>query len=138
MTTDSPMTLGVVGLGRMGAQHRRRLMADGHSTVVHDINPAAVADPGRRGGDRCRVAREPRGGAAGPASRLGHGSRRPDHGVDHRRVADVLAAGDTIIDGGNTHYTDDLRPGRPLGELGIHHIDCGTSGGVWGPSAATA
>ncbi len=43
MTTDSPMTLGVVGLGRMGANIARRLMADGHSTVVHDINPAAVA-----------------------------------------------------------------------------------------------
>jgi 6-phosphogluconate dehydrogenase len=132
MTTDSPMTLGLVGLGRMGANIARRLMADGHSTVVHDIDPAAVATlvaDGAIGADSLAelAASLPVPRAVWvmvPAGRITEATIAA--------LAEVLAPGDTIIDGGNTHYTDDLRHAAALGEKGIHHIDCGTSGGVWG------
>jgi 6-phosphogluconate dehydrogenase len=132
MTTDSPMTLGIVGLGRMGANIARRLMADGHSTVVHDIDPAAVATlvaDGAIGADSLAelAASLPVPRAVWvmvPAGRITEATIAA--------LAEVLAPGDTIIDGGNTHYTDDLRHAAVLGEKGIHHIDCGTSGGVWG------
>jgi len=132
MTTDTPMTLGVVGLGRMGANIARRLMRDGHSAVVHDINPAAVAAlaaEGAIGVDSLAAlaARLPAPRAVWvmvPAGRITESTIAA--------VAEVLEAGDTILDGGNTHYTDDLRHAAALREKGIHHIDCGTSGGVWG------
>ena len=132
MTTDSPMTLGVVGLGRMGANIARRLMADGHSTVVHDIDPAAVATLAAEGAIGADSLAElaaslpvPRAvWVMVPAGRITEATIAA--------VAEVLEPGDTIIDGGNTHYTDDLRHAAALGEKGIHHIDCGTSGGVWG------
>jgi 6-phosphogluconate dehydrogenase len=132
MTTQRPLTLGVVGLGRMGANIARRLMADGHATVVHDINPDAVA---------ALVA----GGAVGAGSLADLAAALPAPRavwvmVPAGRIteetiaalADVLDPGDTIIDGGNTHYTDDLRHSAALRERGIHHVDVGTSGGVWG------
>ncbi len=132
MSTDSPMTLGVVGLGRMGANIARRLMADGHSTVVHDINPDAVATlaaEGATGADTLAAL-----AASLPAPRavwvMVPAGRITESTI--AALAEVLEAGDTIIDGGNTHYTDDLRHAADLREAGIHHIDCGTSGGVWG------
>jgi 6-phosphogluconate dehydrogenase len=132
MTTDSPMTLGVVGLGRMGANIARRLMADGHSAVVNDIDPATVAAlvaEGAVGVDSLAAlaVRLPVPRAVWvmvPAGRITESTISA--------LAEVLEPGDTIIDGGNTHYTDDLRHAAALREKGIHHIDCGTSGGVWG------
>ncbi len=132
MMTDSPMTIGVVGLGRMGANIARRLMADGHSTVVHDINPEAVATLEAEGaiGAHSLAALA----VALPAPRavwvMVPAGRITESTIG--ALAEVLEPGDTIIDGGNTHYTDDLRHAAALRERGIHHIDCGTSGGVWG------
>jgi len=132
MATPTPMTIGVVGLGRMGANIARRLMADGHRAVVHDIDPDAVA----------ALVAEGAVGAATPADLAGAlpapravwimvpAGRITDETI--AAVADVLAPGDTIIDGGNTHYTADLRHAAALRARGIHHVDCGTSGGVWG------
>jgi 6-phosphogluconate dehydrogenase len=132
MTTDSPMALGVVGLGRMGANIVRRLMADGHSTVVHDINPDAVATlaaEGATGAESLAAL-----AVALPAPRavwvMVPAGRITESTI--AALAEVLEPGDTIIDGGNTHYTDDLRHAAALRGRGIHHIDCGTSGGVWG------
>jgi 6-phosphogluconate dehydrogenase len=132
MTTESPMTLGVVGLGRMGANIARRLMADGHSTVVHDINPDAVATlaaEGAIGADSLAAL-----AASLPAPRsvwvMVPAGRITESTI--AALGEVLEAGDTIIDGGNTHYTDDLRNAAALRAKGIHHVDCGTSGGVWG------
>jgi 6-phosphogluconate dehydrogenase len=132
MTTQTPMTLGVIGLGRMGANIVRRLMADGHTTVVHDINPVAVAElagEGAIGADSLAdlAAKLPAPRAVWimvPAGRITEATIAA--------VAEVLEHGDTIIDGGNTHYTDDLRHASALRERGIHHVDVGTSGGVWG------
>ncbi len=132
MTTEAPMALGVVGLGRMGANIARRLMADGHSTVVHDINAQAVATlaaEGATGADSLTAL-----AAALPAPRavwvMVPAGRITEATI--AALAEVLEAGDTIIDGGNTHYTDDLRHAAALRDRGIHHIDCGTSGGVFG------
>ncbi len=132
MPTSSPMSLGVVGLGRMGANITRRLMADGHTTVVHDISPDAVealADDGAIGADSLAdlAAALPAPRAVWvmvPAGRI--------TAATIAVVAEVLEPGDTIIDGGNTHYTDDLRHAAALREKGIHHVDVGTSGGIWG------
>jgi 6-phosphogluconate dehydrogenase len=132
MSTDQPMTLGVVGLGRMGANIARRLMAHGHHAVVHDIDPAAVAAlvaEGASGADSLTdlAARLPAPRAVWimvPAGRI--------TSATIAAVTEVLQPGDTIIDGGNTHYTEDLRHAAALRRLGIHHVDVGTSGGIWG------
>ena len=132
MTTSTPMTLGVVGLGRMGANIVRRLMADGHAVVVYDINPDAVAElvgESAIGADSlvelASLLPAPRAvWIMVPAGRITQATIAA--------VAEVLEPGDTIVDGGNTHYTDDLRSAAALRERGIHHVDVGTSGGVWG------
>ncbi len=132
MATDTPMQLGMVGLGRMGANIVRRLMRDGHSCVGYDVSPDAV---------RALAA----DGADGAASLEDFVSQlRPPRAVwvmvpageiTDRTIAELAAAmepGDVIIDGGNTHYHDDIRHAAQCRERGIHHVDCGTSGGVWG------
>jgi 6-phosphogluconate dehydrogenase len=132
MTQHKPMTLGVVGLGRMGANIVRRLMADGHTAVVHDIDPTAVAALVSEGavgvdslGDLAAKLATPRAvWVMVPAGRITQATIAA--------VAEELEPGDTIIDGGNTHYTDDQRHAAALRERGIHHVDVGTSGGVWG------
>jgi 6-phosphogluconate dehydrogenase len=130
--TKTPMQLGMVGLGRMGAGLVRRLMRDGHSCVGYDVSPdavKAVVASGATGADSLRdfasKLRKPRTAwvmvPAGPITDETIGS-----------LADVLEPGDTIVDGGNTYYHDDLRHAAALREKGIHHVDVGTSGGVWG------
>jgi 6-phosphogluconate dehydrogenase len=132
MATDSPMQLGMVGLGRMGANIVRRLMKDGHSAVVFDVSPDAVA------------ALEAEG-ATGSTDLSDFVSKldRPRNvwimvpaGVVTDSVftalADLLEPGDTIIDGGNSYYRDDIRHSTTLKEKGVSVVDCGTSGGVWG------
>ena len=132
MATDTPMQLGMVGLGRMGAGIVRRLMRDGHRCVGYDIHPDAVkaleAD-GATGSSSLEefVAKLEKPRAAWvmvPAGDI------TDKTI--AALAEVLEPGDTIIDGGNTHYVDDIRHANALREKGIHHVDVGTSGGVWG------
>jgi 6-phosphogluconate dehydrogenase len=132
MTTDRPMGLGVVGLGRMGSNIARRLMRDGHRCVVSDLDPAAVE----------RLTAE---GAVGSPSMeelaaaldpprvvwlMVPAGEPTDEAV--RASADHLQPGDIVIDGGNTHYRDDVRRASELRERGIRYVDCGTSGGVFG------
>ena len=132
MATETPMQLGMVGLGRMGAGLVRRLMNDGHSCVVYDVSPEAVkaleAD-GAVGASSLEefVAKLEKPRAAWvmvPAGDI------TDKTI--ASLAEVFEPGDTIIDGGNTYYHDDLRHAAALKEKGIHHVDVGTSGGVWG------
>ncbi len=132
MATDTPMQLGMVGLGRMGAGIVRRLMRDGHRCVGYDLNAEtvdALAADGAVGAhslqDFAAALDKPRAvWIMVPAGDI------TDRTI--KAVADVLEPGDVIIDGGNTQYRDDMRHAAELRERGIHHVDCGTSGGVWG------
>jgi len=132
MTTDNPMQLGMVGLGRMGANIVRRLMRDGHDCVVYDVNPDAVkaleAD-GATGAssmaDFVEKLTAPRAAwIMVPAGDI--------TGKTIDELAGLMEPGDTIIDGGNSYYRDDIARAATLAGQGIHHVDCGTSGGVWG------
>jgi len=126
------MELGMVGLGRMGANMARRLMRDGHRCVVYDVNANAVS----------ALAAE---GAEGASSLEGLASKLsaprsvwvmvPAGEITEKTVEDVAAvldSGDAIIDGGNSYYRDDIRRAAKVGEQGIDYVDCGTSGGVFG------
>jgi len=132
MPTDRPMQLGMVGLGRMGAGIVRRLMADGHRCVGCDLSADAVkaveADGMTGSGTLEEFAsklEKPRTAwVMVPAGDI------TDRTI--KAVSEVFEPGDVIIDGGNTHYLDDIRHATELRENGIHHVDCGTSGGVWG------
>ena len=132
MTTETPTQLGMVGLGRMGAGIVRRLLRDGHECVGYNRTPEAVA----------ALATEGMVGASSLedfASKLSAPRAAwvmvPAGGVTEQVIsglAEVLEPGDVIIDGGNSHYHDDIRHAAMLREKGIHHVDVGTSGGVWG------
>ncbi|MEW6323433.1 MAG: phosphogluconate dehydrogenase (NAD(+)-dependent, decarboxylating) [Acidobacteriota bacterium] len=125
------MQLGMIGLGRMGANMARRLMAGGHQVVAFDRSADAVAEVARHG-------------ATGAASASDLAARLSvpravwlmvPAGVVDAALADLsphLAAGDVVVDGGNTRYTDDGPRARALAARGIEYVDVGTSGGVWG------
>jgi 6-phosphogluconate dehydrogenase len=132
MTSANPMQLGMIGLGRMGAGLVGRLMRDGHRCVVYDVNPAAV------------TALE-KDGAAGAGSLEEFVAKLeapravwvmvPAGDITAQTIDDLAAhleAGDTIIDGGNSYYRDDIHRAADLAERGIHFVDVGTSGGIWG------
>ena len=131
MPTDTPMQLGMIGLGRMGANLVRRLMRDGHRCVAYDVNPDAVkslAAEGAIGADSLAdfVAKLDKPRAIWimvPAGIVEQtlGQLRP-----------LLEAGDMVIDGGNSYYRDDITRAKDLKRDGIHFVDVGTSGGVWG------
>ena len=132
MATDAPMQLGMVGLGRMGAGIVRRLIRDGHRCVGYDLSPqavAAVAADGAVGSDSLEdfAAKLDKPRTVWVMVPAGEITNRTI-----QAVAEVLEPGDVIIDGGNTHYHDDIRQAAALGARGIHHVDCGTSGGVYG------
>jgi len=126
------MQLGLIGLGRMGGNMARRLMTGGHQVVAYDRNPDAVQEIAR-------------GGAAGSSSLADLVARlTPPRAVwlmipvgdpteqTVTALAEQLQSGDTIIDGGNSHFKDDVRRAALLSPRGIHYLDVGTSGGVWG------
>jgi 6-phosphogluconate dehydrogenase len=131
MTTDRPMQLGMVGLGRMGSNLVRRLMRDGHQCVVYDLDGEAVRE----------LAGE---GAVGAASLEDFVAK-----LDKPRavwlmlpaavvqptldeLVPLLEPDDTVIDGGNSFYRVDIARAKRLAEQQLHYVDCGTSGGVWG------
>jgi 6-phosphogluconate dehydrogenase len=125
------MQLGLIGLGRMGANMGRRLMRAGHHCVVHDVNADVVA----------RLAGEGAIGARSLADLVGRLERPrsvwlmvPAAIVEPTvtALATLLEPGDVVIDGGNSHYRDGIRRAGQLASLGIHFVDVGTSGGIWG------
>jgi len=132
MATDQPMHVGIVGLGRMGSNIALRLMRDGHTCVGYDLAPdsvAALVDNGATGaGSLDELV------AALPAPRTVW-LMLPAGEITERaltEVAQLLEPGDAVVDGGNTHYVDDLARGDALEPLGIHYVDVGVSGGVFG------
>ena len=130
--TDNPMQLGMVGLGRMGSNIVRRLMADGHRCVGYDVSADAVAALEADGAGGATTIEEFVAKLEQPRAVW---VMVPAGDITDKTItmlADALDSGDVIIDGGNTHYHDDIRHANALREKGIHHIDCGTSGGVWG------
>ncbi|HEY3766927.1 MAG TPA: decarboxylating 6-phosphogluconate dehydrogenase [Gaiellales bacterium] len=125
------MQLGMIGLGRMGANLTRRLMRDGHEMVVWNRDPAPTA----------ALAAEGAVGAESPGDLVAKLARpravwvmvpAAVTGQVVRDVAALLDEGDTIIDGGNSYYRDDIARAGELAAKGIHHVDVGTSGGVFG------
>jgi len=125
------MQIGMIGLGRMGANMVRRLLRGGHQCVVNDRNPEAVKaleDEGAAGGASLdgfiAKLKPPR------AIWLMIPAALVDTMLD--QLLTVVEAGDIIIDGGNSYYIDDIRRARELKAKGIHYVDVGTSGGVWG------
>jgi 6-phosphogluconate dehydrogenase len=130
MTTRS-MQVGMVGLGRMGANLSRRLMAHGHRCVVHDVDPGAVAALSAEGATGADSLHELVAMLEPPRVvwlMLPAGNVR----TAVQELSDLLDAGDVVVDGGNSYYRDDLIHASLLGAHGVELVDCGTSGGVWG------
>jgi len=125
------MQLGMIGLGRMGANMVRRLIRGGHECVVFDMSAAAVAE----------LTKEKAIGT-GSLAEFARTLNKPrvvwlmvPAGVVDNSIADLLPhleSGDILIDGGNSYYIDDIRRAKELKPRGIHYVDVGTSGGVWG------
>jgi 6-phosphogluconate dehydrogenase len=125
------MQLGMIGLGRMGANLVRRLMRDGHECVVYDLDPASVRELEREGATGADSLADfvakldfPRAAwVMVPAAFAG---------ATIDELADLMDAGDIVIDGGNSYYRDDVDRAKALAPRGIHYVDVGTSGGVFG------
>jgi 6-phosphogluconate dehydrogenase len=131
VATNKPMQLGMVGLGRMGANLVNRVVRDGHNCVVYDVNAQTVKSLASN-----RV--------QGASSLQDLVSKMPaprtiwlmlpaaivQQSLDE--LVGYLSANDVVIDGGNSYYQDDIVRASALKEKGIHYVDCGTSGGVWG------
>ena len=126
------MQIGVIGLGRMGGNISRRLIQNGHEVVVYDHDPKAIAPitkDGAKGADDLKklVAqlRPPR-----PVWVMLPAGKITEDTI--LQLGKLLDAGDIVLDGGNTFWKDDIRRAKMLKERNIHHVDVGTSGGVWG------
>ena len=125
------MQLGMIGLGRMGANMVRRLLRGGHACVVRDVSKEAVLAMAREGATGstslddfvAKIARPRAVWLMIPAALV-------DATLDE--LAERLDAGDIVIDGGNSWYKDDIARAKRLAAKGIHYLDCGVSGGVWG------
>ena len=125
------MQLGMIGLGRMGANMVRRLMRGGHECVVYDAFPAAIATLAAEGAIGSSTLDEFIGKLTAPkAVWLMVPAGVVDATLD--QLVPKLKAGDIVIDGGNSYYIDDLRRAAALRTKGIHYVDAGVSGGVWG------
>jgi 6-phosphogluconate dehydrogenase len=126
------MQIGMIGLGRMGGNMVRRLLRGGHECVVHDLNPNAVAELVAEGSTGSGTLDELVSRLRPPrAVWLVVPAGAPTEGMVSA-LAERLEKDDVIVDGGNSHFKDDARRAGALAEKGIHYVDAGTSGGVWG------
>lgn len=126
------MRLGMVGLGRMGANMTRRLLRGGHEVVVSDLSAEAVKQLAAEGA----IASVSLDDFVSKLSKPGVAWLMVPAGAPTEQTVQTLAqrmrAGDILIDGGNSYFKDDIRRARQLKDKGIHYVDVGTSGGVWG------
>lgn len=122
----------MVGLGKMGANMARRLLRGGHRVVAHDRSEQAVDALEQEGAAGARSLAALIAALPGPRAvwLMVPAGEATQHTID--ALAPLLAAGDIVIDGGNSNYRDSLARGRLLAGRGLHFFDCGTSGGVWG------
>jgi len=126
------MQIAMVGLGRMGGNMARRLLRDGHECLVYDRDPEAVAQLVAEGAVGAAGMRELAERLSPPRSAW---IMVPSGAITEAAVmelAEYFAAGDIIVDGGNSYYKDDVRRAKKLAEAGIRYLDAGTSGGIWG------
>ncbi len=126
------MQLGIVGLGRMGANMARRLMRDGHRIVAYDVNAEAVSGLAGEGAEGAASLADLAAKLSAPRSVW---VMVPAGEITEKTIEDVAAVlepGDAIVDGGNSYYRDDIRRAEALRGRGIDFVDCGTSGGVFG------
>ena len=125
------MQLGMIGLGRMGASMVRRLMHAGHNCVVYDVHPGAVKQLQKDGAAATSSLEDFVSQLAQPRVVW---MMVPAAAVEGtiKSLANLLSKQDILIDGGNSHYIDDIRRTKDLLSKGIHYVDAGTSGGVWG------
>jgi len=125
------MQLGMIGLGRMGANMVRRLMKAGHKCVVYDVTPAAVDGLAKEGATGAKSLEDFVAKLDGPrAIWLMVPAAYVDSTIE--KLVPLLAKGDILIDGGNSYYRDDVDRAKNLQPKGIHYMDVGTSGGVYG------
>ena len=126
------MQLGIIGLGRMGGNIARRLMKDGHQCVVYDRSAEAVDALAKDGATGAKDLKDLASKLQAPRAvwvMLPAGQPTEETVL---ALGDMLEAGDTVIDGGNTFYKDDIRRAKTLKDKGLTYLDVGTSGGVWG------
>jgi 6-phosphogluconate dehydrogenase len=126
------MEIGMVGLGKMGANMTRRLLRGGHRVVVSDLNKEAVEAAEADGAIPAASLEELATKMSPPRAVwvMVPAGKHTESVIE--TLGEILSAGDTIIDGGNSNYKETLRRGADLREKGIHFVDVGTSGGVWG------
>ena len=126
------MQIGMIGLGRMGGNIVRRLMKQGHTAVVYDKDPKAVAALAAEGADGATTLEDFVAKLTAPRTAwvMLPAGRVTEAAID--TLASLMQADDVVIDGGNAFWQDDVRRGKALKDRGIHYLDVGTSGGVWG------
>ena len=126
------MDIAMIGLGKMGANMATRLLRDGHRVVAYDLNEAAIRTAEEEGAVGARTLDDVAENLTPPRAVwvMVPSGDPTESTID--QLAERLSDGDVIIDGGNSYYKDSLRRGEKLHEQGIHFVDVGTSGGVWG------
>jgi 6-phosphogluconate dehydrogenase len=126
------MQLGMIGVGRMGGNMTRRLMRAGHEVVVYSNSPSSRDAFAKETGAVAASSLDDLAGRLKPPRAIW--LMVPAAAVDPTLdgLTPAVATGDMLIDGGNSYYIDDIRRAKALAARGIHYVDCGTSGGVWG------
>ena len=126
------MQVGMIGLGKMGANLSRRLMRDGHDLFVYDLNPEAIAELAGDGATGCSGLDDLVAKMSTPRAIWVMVPDGPPIDSTVRQLRPLLDAGDVLVDGGNSDYRESMRRAAALAEEGVEYVDCGTSGGVWG------
>ena len=126
------MQIGMIGLGRMGSNMVRRLMQAGHDCVAFDLDPNNVSQLAGEGATPTASLDEFTDALRSPRTAwvMVPAGDPTEHVV--AQLAERFASGDIVVDGGNSHFKDDVRRAKSLASRGIHYVDAGTSGGVWG------